>query len=177
MSTDLSEIQVIAPGLVESRGKSRVLRNPGVPLGELLLGFEDYLSSPVERRVRLSSSQDVGVLRSVGALLAGETALAYVSDLAHDDSRTVVALDKVGLERLRESLGDAWSEAPWYEPCLTEVEVWSYPVDAPSDVSLLASGLKSVDSLSIYVECSKRKTDDVRFADAVAQLREKLCRR
>ncbi len=177
VSKYLSEIQAIAPGLVRRRGKSRVLYNPGVPVGELLDGFEDYLSSPVERRVRMSVRPDVGVLREAGALLAGETALAYASDLAHDDSRTVVALDRDGLERLREGLGSAWAEAPWYEPCPVEVEVWSYPVDEPSDASLPAGGLKSVDPLSLYVECSKLDIDDARFLDAVEQLREGICQK
>lgn len=176
VSKYLSEIQTIAPGLVRSRGKSRVLRNPGHPVEDLLDGFEGYLSSPVERRVRMAIRPDVATLGDAGALLAGKTALAFFSDLAHDDERTTVAMDKAGLERFRDALGDSWVEAPWYEPCPLEVELWAYPVDAPSDVSVVASGLRSVDALSLYVECSKRDTDDIRLLDAVDQLRERICR-
>jgi hypothetical protein len=56
------------------------------------------------------------------------------------------------------------------------VEEWSYPVDAPSEVSVTATGLRSVDPLNLYVECSKKDTDGIRYLDAIEQLKEVICR-
>ena len=56
------------------------------------------------------------------------------------------------------------------------VEVWRYTVDAPSDISVSATGLQSFDALNLYLACLNRDNDDVRYLDAVEQLREEICR-
>ena len=55
---------------------------------------------------------------------------------------------KYQLEVLKEHMGDRWLEAQWYEPAAAVIEAWSYPVDAPSDISFDAMGLQCVDPLS-----------------------------
>ncbi len=122
----------------------------------LLDGFEDYLRTPVLERIRLKKVIERTELRAVDALLSGVSALSYMSDLAHEDSAPTIALEKYQLEALKEHMGDRWLEAQWYEPAAVVIEVWSYPVDAPSDISFDATGLQCVDPFSLYVACLQR---------------------
>ena len=173
----LSEIAAIAPGLIMRDGKKRILRNAGLSTEALLDGFEDYLRMPVIERIRLKGTISGVELRAVDALLSGVSALSYMSDLAHEDSTPTIALEKNQLEALKEHMGDRWLEAQWYEPAAIEIEVWSYSVDEPSDVSLDTTGLQSVDPYSLYVACAKADYKDDRLLDATEQLRRTICQK
>lgn len=173
----LSEIAAIAPGLIARDGKKRVLSNADLSTEALLNGFEDYLRTPVLERIRLKKVIERTELRAVDALLSGVSALSYMSDLAHEDSAPTIALEKYQLEALKEHMGDRWLEAQWYEPAAIEIEVWSYPVDEPSDVSFDTTGLRCVDPFSLYVACTKADYKDDRLLDAVEQLRRAICQK
>ena len=137
ISTYLAEICAIAPDLVEKQGMRRLLRNPGHETEELLDVFWPYLSSPITRRIRLARRPSMDALCEVGVLLSGESALSFVSDLALDDSCLTIAVTRTSLPKLQEACDTGWIEAAWYEPCLPEVEVWSYPIDRPSTINFL----------------------------------------
>lgn len=171
----LGEIKAIAPGLVVSHGRQRILSRSGLSKEGLLDGFADFLTDPAETTIRLKSALDVELLHECGALLAGESALPYFSDLAPTRSMTVAVL-KDALDGLRSAAGEAWCETAWYDSAEMTVEVWGYPVDEPSRLSLPSTGLYSVDPLNLYVSCLRREADDVRYLDAVEQLREEICR-
>ena len=173
----LSEIAAIAPGLIMRDGKKRILCDAGLSTETLLDGFEDYLRTPVLERIRLKKVIERTELRAVDALLSGVSALSYMSDLAHNDSVPTVALEKYQVDALREHMGDRWLEAQWYEPAAIEIEIWSYPVDAPSDVSFDTTGLQCVDPFSLYVACAKADYKDDRLLDAVEQLRRTICQK
>ena len=173
----LSEIAAIAPGLIARDGKKRILRGAELSTETLLDGFEDYLRSPVMERIRLKGIVDRADLRAVDALLSGVSALSYMSDLAHDDSALTIALEKYQLEALKGRMGDRWLEAQWYESAAIEIEVWSYSVDEPSDVSFDSTGLQCVDPLSLYIVCAKADYKDDRLLDAVEQLRRTICQK
>lgn len=177
VSNYLSEIAAIAPGLIVRDGKKRILHDTGLSTETLLDGFEDYLRSPVIERIRLKEAVDRVDLRAVDALLSGVSALSYMSDLAHDGSAPTIALEKYQLEALKERMGDRWLEAQWYESPAIEIEVWSYPVDEPSDVSFDTAGLQCVDPFSLYVACAKADYKDDRLLDAVEQLRRTICQK
>ena len=81
------------------------------------------------------------------------------------------------MDALKEHLGDGWLEAQWYEPAAIEIEVWSYPVDEPSDISFDTTGLQCVDLYSLYVACAKADYKDDRLLDAVEQLRRTICQK
>ncbi len=171
----LAEIEAIAPGLVEIKGRRRILSTAGYTKEDLLRGFGEYLSDPACSTIRLKHALDIGHVRQAGGLLAGESALSFVSDLAPSPV-TSVAVPAESLDGLKVSAGNLWQEAAWYEPAEMTVEVWRYVVDAPSDISTFAAGLWSVDALNLYVACSNRASDNVRYLDAVEQLREEVCR-
>ena len=128
-------------------------------------------------RIRLKGIVDRADLRAVDALLSGVSALSYMSDLAHDDSAPTIALEKYQLEALKGRMGDRWLEAQWYESAAIEIEVWSYSVDEPSDVSFDSTGLQCVDPLSLYIACAKADYKDDRLLDAVEQLRRTICQK
>ena len=173
----LSEIAAIAPGLIVRDGKKRILRDAGLSTEALLDGFEDYLRTPVIERIRLKGTVNRVELRAVDALLSGVSALSYMSDLAHEDFAPTVALEKHQVDALKERLGDRWLEAQWYEPAAIEIEVWSYPVDEPSDISFDTTGLQCVDPYSLYVACAKADYKDDRLLDAIEQLRRTICQK
>lgn len=173
----LSEIAAIAPGLIVRDGKKRMLSDADLSTEALLNGFEDYLRTPVVEHIRLKRAIDRAELRAVDALLSGVSALSYMSDLAHDDSAPTIALEKYQVDALKEHLGDGWLEAQWYEPAAIEIEVWSYPVDEPSDISFDTTGLQCVDPYSLYVACAKADYRDDRLLDAVEQLRRTICQK
>lgn len=171
----LVEIEAIAPGLVETRGRLRVLSSAERAKEDLLRGFGEYLSDPAESTIRLKHALSIKRVRQTGGLLAGESALSFVSDLAPSPT-TSVAIPKESLGDLKAAAGKSWQEAAWYEPAEMIVEVWRYTVDAPSDISVSATGLQSIDALNLYIACLNRDNDDVRYLDAVEQLREEICR-
>ena len=173
----LSEIAAIAPGLIARDGKRRVLSDADLSTEALLNGFEDYLRTPVIERIRLKKVIERTELRAVDALLSGVSALSYMSDLAHNDSAPTVALEKYQVDALKERMGDRWLEAQWYEPAAIEIEVWSYPVDEPSDISFDTTGLQCVDPFSLYVACAKADYKEDRLLDAVEQLRRTICQK
>ena len=173
----LSEIAAIAPGLIVRDGKKRMLSDADLSTEALLNGFEDYLRTPVVEHIRLKRAIDRAELRAVDALLSGVSALSYMSDLAHDDSAPSIALEKHQVDALKEHLGDGWLEAQWYEPAAIEIEVWSYPVDEPSDISFDTTGLQCVDPYSLYVACAKADYKDDRLLDATEQLRRTICQK
>ena len=173
----LSEIAAIAPGLIVRDGKKRMLSDVDLSTEALLNGFEDYLRTPVVEHIRLKRAIDRAELRAVDALLSGVSALSYMSDLAHDDSAPTIALEKYQVDALKEHLCDGWLEAQWYEPAAIEIEVWSYPVDEPSDISFDTTGLQCVDPYSLYVACAKADYKDDRLFDAIEQLRRTICQK
>ena len=71
--------------MIVTEWKRRILGNPGLSKEELLDIFESYFMSPVKRRWFLSSCKGLDTLKSFGALLSGESALPYYSDLAHEN--------------------------------------------------------------------------------------------
>lgn len=173
----LAEITAIAPGLIMRDGKKRVLCDAGLPTEALLNGFEDYFRTPVLERIRLKRTIDRADLRAADALLSGVSALSYMSDLAHDDSAPTIALEKYQVEALKGHVGDRWLEAQWYESAALEIEVWSYPVDEPSDISFDTTGLQCVDPYSLYVACAKADYKDDRLFDAIERLRRTICQK
>lgn len=173
----LSEIAAIAPSLIVRDGKKRMLSDADLSTEALLNGFEDYLRTPVVEHIRLKRAIDRAKLRAVDALLSGVSALSYMSDLAHDDSAPTIALEKYQVDALKEHLSDGWLEAQWYEPAAIEIEVWSYPVDEPSDISFDTTGLQCVDPYSLYVACAKADYKDDRLLDAIEQLRRTICQK
>ncbi len=170
----LAEIEASASDLIENRGTSRILRNPGYSKAELLDGLDEHFSNPVVSKIPLKTELPLKELQRSGALLSGETALSHFSDLA-PSAPTTVSMEKEQVAGLKKRLGPAWCEAAWYEIPVMFIEIRRYPVDEPSDDTLRATGLRSVDKLNLYVECVKNDTDDVRYLDAVDQLKEQIC--
>lgn len=176
VSNCLAEIEAILPSMLITEWKRRVLGNPGLSKDELLGIFEPYLTSPVKGRKLLSSRKGLDVLKSFGALLSGESALSYYSDLAHDGGVVRVAVHRKRIDELMAAMGDDWVEAEWFEEPDVIVEEWAYQIDGCDSVSRASSGFDSLDPLSLYMEMKGVGEDDVRLADAVAQLREAACR-
>lgn len=172
----LAEIEAVLPSALSSEWKRRVLRNPGMTRDRMLEVFEPYLVSPVCGRRLLKGSGALAALGRCGALLSGESALPYYSDLAHGAGVVRVALYRKDLARAREEAGDSWAEAEWFEAPDVIVEEWTYRLDGSSDVSVPATGLRALDALGLYAEMRDVDEVDVRLADAIAQLREAACR-
>lgn len=103
ISIYLAEICTIAPDLVEKQSVRRLLRNPGHEAEELHDEFWPYLSSPITRRIRLPRRPSMDALCEAGALLSGESALSFVSDLALDDSCLAIAVTRTSLPKLQEA--------------------------------------------------------------------------
>ena len=55
------------------------------------------------------------------------------------------------------------------------VEEWAYDLDGFNAASKASTGFCSIDALGLYAEMRDEGKNDVRFADAVAQLREAAC--
>ena len=176
VSNCLAEIEAIFPSMLVTEWKRRVLGNPGLEKEELLDIFEPYLVSPVRGRKLLANRKGLDTLADFGALLSGESALPYFSDLAHDGGVVRVAVHRKRISELKSAMGDGWVEAAWFEEPAVIVEEWAYQIDGRDSVSRASSGLDSLDALSLYVEMKGAGEDDVRLADAVAQLREAACR-
>lgn len=172
----LAEIEAIVPSALSVEWKRRVLRNPGLSKDAMLGAFEPYLVSPVRGRKLLKSRDALEALKQSGALLSGESALPYYSDLAHDSGVIRVALCGKRLAEAVERARDGWVETQWFEEPDIVVEEWAYEIDGANEASVAATGLASLDALGLYAEMRGKGDDDVRLADAVAQLREEACR-
>lgn len=173
----LAEIEAILPAALATEWKKRVLRNPGMSKDELLEAFDPYLMAPVRVRKMLRGRTALGALSCYGALLSGESALPYYSDLAHDASVVRVALSRGNLEKAQRAAGDDWVESEWFETPDVIVEEWAYEIDGSNDASLPATGFKAIDALGLYAEMKDVGESDIRLSDAVAQLREAACLR
>ena len=171
----LAEIEAILPSALSTEWRTRVLKNPGMSKDELLGVFEPYFVSPVKSRKPLRGHGALDALRSFGALLSGESALPYYSDLAHDAGVIRVALYRKNLTGAQKEAGDGWIEAKWFETPDVIVEEWAYKHDSHNDISAPATGFAALDALGLYAEMRGAGEDDVRLADAVAQLREAAC--
>lgn len=176
VSNCLAEIEAILPTAVSNEWKRRVLKNPGMTREEMLSAFEDYLVSPVRGRVRLKGRDALESLRRAGALLAGESALPYFSDLAHSESAVWVALWRKKLAAAKEDAGSVWVEAEWFETPDVIVEEWAYEPDEACDLLDGATGLHVLGAVGLYAEMRGEGSGDVRLEDAVTQLREAACR-
>ena len=175
VSNSLAEIEAILPAAVSSEWKHRVLKNPGMTREELLLAFEDYLVPPVRGKVRLKGRGALEALKRAGALLAGESALPYYSDLAHNGSVVWVALWRKKLAAAKEDAGPAWVEAEWFEAPDVIVEEWVYEPDEAGDLLDSATGFHVLKATGLYAAMRGEGSGDVRLEDAVAQLREVVC--
>ena len=172
----LAEIEAILPSALSTEWKRRVLRNPGMSKDRMLEAFEPYLVSPVKSRKLLKGRDILETLKRFGTPLSGESALPHYSDLAHDTSIARVALYRKTLAKVREEAGSDWTEAQWFETPDVIVEEWAYEIDGFNDVPMPATGFKAIDALGLYAEMKDEGNDDVRLADAIAQLREAACR-
>ena len=173
----LAEIAAIWPSLVRSEGRMRVLTDGNLTSPELLELFEPYLVPPASTVYRLAKTIDRGALSEARAAFAGESALAFYTDLAFDPSHIVVAMEASALKRLRRDLSNPWEETAWGEPSVLDIEVWSYSPAPLSDTTMAAHGLACLEPAQLYPQVYTAGYDDVRLQDAVEQLREQLCQR
>lgn len=171
----LREIEAVEPTLVRTSWRSRILENPGLAKGELLDVLGPFLMSPIAQTHRLALNPGTNVLVSHNALLSGMSALPFFSDLAHDGSRLVVMMEPRRVADLKTELGAEWQEAAWYDDAPLTIEEWTYPVDAPSEVSLPSTGIKCVDSWSLFMSLATTRHEDIRTEDAIEQLRGHIC--
>ena len=177
VSKYLAEIEAICPEAVTRAGRTTVLSCGDMTRADLLARFEPYLRPPVSRRFRIAYGVGPDEFRDMGARLSGLTALAQMSDLATSETYPTVAVPQDGLERAMSALGEAGDELPWWDEEGTDVEVWGYWDDFPTDLQGRSLGdLDAVGRLSLYLSLKNRFEDDVRVVDAVDQLREEICR-
>lgn len=172
----LAEIESVLPAALAVEWKQKSLRNPGLSKAELLDVFEPYFISPVKQRIGLKGRDALLSLRDRGALLSGESALSFYSDLAFGSSALRVALPRKMLSEVIGVAGESWAEAEWFEEPDVIVEAWLYQFDGLNEASRASVGLNSLDALNLYVEVRGMEEDDARFVDAVEQLREAVCR-
>lgn len=171
----LAEIEAILPSAVSTEWKKRILKNPGMSKDKMLETFEPYLVSPVKSRKLLKGRGALEALRRYDALLSGESALPYYSDLAHDAGVVHLSLYRTKLQVAQEEAGADWIEAKWFETPDVIAEEWSYETDGCSDAPMTATGFKTLDALGLYAEIKEENQDDIRLANAVAQLRKAAC--
>ena len=172
----LAELRAVCPGIVQARGKERVLVLPNAGKEELLSLFEPFLASPVKKIHRLAKMLAPETLASFGALVAGESALSYYSDLAADGSSLTVAMDSAAVGQLQKVIGDEWVDAAWFNPASLVIEEWPYSPDDSSNVSAPATGLAALAPEFLYTTFANSRDDDIRLGDAIAQLRSLICR-
>ena len=177
VSKYLAEIEAICPEVVVRQGRSTMLNSDGMRKADLLDHFEPYLKSPVSRRFRISYGAGPDELRDLGVRLSSLSALVQLSDLAEGEAYPTVAISQNDLDKVLSSLGEVGEELPWWDEEGTEVEVWGYWDDFPTDMRDHAIGsLNAVGKLSLYLSLRNRYEDDVRVADAIDKLREDICR-
>lgn len=176
ISKCLAEIEAIFPSMLVTEWKRRVLGNPGLSKDALLDLFEPYFASPVRGRKLLIGRSGIHVLQHFGALLSGESALPFFSDLAHGTGVIRVATHGKRMDQLKDMMGNDWKEAEWFEEPDLIIEEWAYQIDGRDSISRTSTEFDSLDALELYVEMRNERNDDVRLADAIAQLREAACR-
>lgn len=172
----LAEVEAILPAAVSKEWKRKVLRNPGMTKEGLIEAFEGYFTSPVRRRIYLERPKDLSVLRDLNVVLAGESALSFYSDLAHDVEKVHIAVYRKELSTLKDVLGEGWKETRWIGTSCLVVEEWSYRIDGINVLSRPSTGLDVIDPLGLYVEVACLLGKDDRLDDAIEQLREAACR-
>lgn len=172
----LAEIEAILPSSISTEWRKRIVRNPGMSKDELLAEFESYFVSPVRGRKLLKGRGALDPLKRNGALLCGESALPYYSDLAHDMGILRLALYRKDIAAVMTETGEDWIEANWFEAPDIIVEEWSYGIDGASGASVASREFKMLDAIGLYAEMRGEGQDDVRLLDAVSQLREEACR-
>lgn len=172
----LAEIEAILPSSISTEWRKRIVRNPGMSKDELLAEFEPYFVSPVRERKLLKGRGALDPLKRNGALLCGESALPYYSDLAHDTGSLRLALYRKDIAAVMTETGEDWIEANWFEAPDIIVEEWSYGIDGASEASVASREFKMLDAIGLYAEMRGEGQDDVRLLDAVSQLREEACR-
>jgi hypothetical protein len=173
----LVEISAIRPDLIKTSGKSKVVGNPNISKQALLETFGPYLVNPIAKTHRLSKRLPTAMLNEAGAKLAGGTALAFYSDLAHDARQMTVALDAAGLSKLKNAAADLWVEAPWFDDAILNVQEWNHAIDGFDKTSRASTGLDCLTAESLYEALCHETSDDIRTADAIEQLRELICQR
>ena len=177
VSKYLAEIEAICPESIVRAGRTTVLSRDDMARADLLDRFEPYLRTPVSRRFRISYGVGPDKLSKVGARLSGLTALAQMSDIAAGETYPTVAIPQDGLESAMSALVEAGEELPWWDEEGTDVEVWGYWDDLPTNLHGRSfGGLDAVGRLSLYLSLKDKYEDDVRVADAVDRLREETCR-
>jgi len=171
----LAELMAIYPALVTQEGKSKYLRPPVISRAELLDLFEPYLVNPVKLEHRLRQEIPLDALREYNARLSGESELALLSDLAQPPIMTV-ALTSKKLEELKSEYEQTWKVAPGHSEAAMIVQEWACPID--HSLSQIEDRNRPAGLLPewLYVSlATDRSENDVRFTDAVEQLRESIC--
>ncbi len=143
---------------------------------QLLDAFEPFFSSPIVKKHSCSSRQALEDLAKAGALLSGESALPYFSDLVHDNGTINVAIYRKQLPGIASILNDKLVKTEWFDAPSLVIEEWSYDIDGRDPVSQPSTGFDSLDALSLYVELMGSEEDDEGFGAAIEQLREAACR-
>lgn len=171
----LDEIVAICPALLSSEGKRKRLRNPGISKDELIGIFEPYFIHPLKGRISLKGEDTLDELRRAGALLCGECAMAFFTDLAFVSRPIQLAMFYKDIPAFHQALEKDWVEAKWFEDADIVIEEWSYELDGADSISLASTGFRSLDSLGLYVEMRGKAGEDMRLADAVEQVKETAC--
>lgn len=178
VSAYLGEIAAISPSLIETDGRSRILRNSGFSKEEVLDIFEPYFSSPVKKSFKLSApAKHLHQFAEQGFLLAGESALEAKTDLAFNGKRITLMTTASHLAALRGRYPTYFDELPWWHDAEVEIQVWTYPVDRSDVRTELSFGIAAVDDFSLYLSLkSQIEQSDIRAFDALEQVRGAACR-
>lgn len=171
----LTELQAICPGIVKKDGRYRYLDAREFSCDELLDTFGPYLCEPVRRVYSADDHLTKELLLEAGALVSGESALSFFSDLAVDASRLVVALDTKRLKALRAIQPVPLLDARRHPDAPLMIEEWAFPIDVSLPAAYAHFGLACVHPAALYVSLMFERNDDVRFQSAVEQLREAVC--
>lgn len=176
VSKYLAELMAIYPALVTQEGKNKYLRPPVISRAKLLDLFEPYLVNPVKIEHRLRQAIPLDSLREYDARLSGESELALFSDLAQPSVMTV-ALTSEKVKGLKRELELAWEEAPGHSEAAMIVQEWVCPIDHSLPQIEDWNRPAGLPLEWLYVSLvTDRSENDVRFIDALEQLREKICR-
>ena len=175
ITNSLAEIQAILPSTIVTEWKKRILKNPGLSKEELLDTFDPFLISPVRKRIHLSSTDCLPLLKKHGALLSNESALPNFSDLASPEETIFLALHKEEINMIEKKYPQSLVEANWFEQPALILEEWAYKIDERYSDPNNVSSFDSLDALSLYVEMKDCGESDIRLLDAITQLREIAC--
>ena len=172
----LAELMAIYPALVTQEGKSKYLRPPIISRTELLDLFEPYLVNPVKLEHRLRQVIPLNALREYDARLSGESELALLSDLAQPSTMTV-ALTSEKTRELKNEPAVTWKEAPGHSEVAMVIQEWACPIDHSLPQIEDWNHPVGLPPEWLYVSLvTDRSENDVRFIDALEQLRESICR-